>query len=155
MLMQQTCKRWEIIWLQKNRNKSETEQLMQPLQQQALLLQSWNNDIKDFAESRDLQFPNLEDARLRLLFTLIFKYKMSTHHMEGRPRINIRKIKRKIKKKQNSRENKSTLLKKKIYRTIWIQILSFFTCLFIYSLIETMYSITEILLLVFLSEVMN
>ena len=33
-----------------------------------------------YLQNCDLQFPNLTSARPRLLFTLIFSYKRSTHH---------------------------------------------------------------------------
>ena len=42
-----------------------------------------------------------------------------------------------------------------ICRTIWIQFSSFFTYFLTYSLIETMYFMTDILLLVFLLQVIN
>ena len=35
-----------------------------------------------YLQNRDLQFPNLTYACPRLLFTLVFSYKRSTHHME-------------------------------------------------------------------------
>ena len=69
--------------------------------------------------------------------------------MEKQPGMNIEKIKRKRRKKHNSRENKSAPLKKKLCRAIWIQFSSFFTCLLTYSSIEMMYFMANILLLVF------
>ena len=35
-----------------------------------------------YLQNRDLQFPNLTNVRSRLLFTLVFIYKKSTHHIE-------------------------------------------------------------------------
>ena len=78
----------------------------------AILEQRQRKFSPGYLQNRDLQFPNLTYARPRLPFTLIFNYKRNTHHMEERPRINIEKIKRKIRKKQNSRENKSAPLTK-------------------------------------------
>ena len=75
----------------------------------AILEQRQRKFSTGYMQNRDLQFPNLTYAHPRILFTLVFKYKKSTHHMKKRQGINIEGIKR---KNQSSRENKSAPVKK-------------------------------------------
>ena len=65
-----------------------------------------------YLQNRIRQFSNLTYARPRLMFTLVFSYKRSTHHMKRQQWMNIKEIKKKRRKNQNSRENKSALVKK-------------------------------------------
>ena len=52
----------------------------------AILEQRQRKFRVEYLQNCDLQLPNLTYARSRLLFTLIFNYKRSTHHKEkGEP----------------------------------------------------------------------
>ena len=105
--------------------------------------------------ARYMQFPNLTYVCPRLLFTLVFRYKKSTHHMKKGGELSLEKSKGK-------RRTKSEFMGKQVWTSedkpaelLWIQFSSFFTCSFTFSLIETMYFMTDILLFVFLFQNMN
>ena len=80
-----------------------------------------------YSEYCDLQFSNLEDTRPRLLFTLIFNYKRSTHHKKRGPSITTE---RKIRKKQRRRLKRRTQVctNNNICRIFGIQLFSFNSC---------------------------
>ena len=50
-----------------------------------------------------MEFPNLKDAHLRLLFTLVFSYKRRAHAKEKGRSSTKNKNKKEMKEKQNSR----------------------------------------------------
>ena len=106
-------------------------------------------------QKSDLQFPNLAHARPMLLFTLVFSYKRRhTSHKtveKGNQHWKNREENEKITRIQGNR----FCISDKFSRVIWIQSSSFSNCSFLYSLIEPMYFMTNILLFVFLLQSMN
>ena len=121
----------------------------------AILKQRQRKFSAGYMQNRYLQFPNLSYARPRLLFTLVFRYKKSTHHMKKGRQINIGEIKGKRRTKSEFTGKQVCTSEDKPAELLWIQFSSFFTCFFTYSLIEPMYFMADILLFIFLFLSMN
>ena len=108
-----------------------------------------------YLQNYDLQFLNLTYACPRLPFTLIFSYKISTHHKEwGEPSPKEKNTK-KIKEKQDLRERLRAAQEENCRDQLGVQSFLFLSCFLVFYLFMGMCFMAETLFFIFLLQIMN
>ena len=99
----------------------------------AIMEQQQRKFCPGYLQNCDLQFPKMTYAHHRLPFTLIFSYKMSTHHKEKRGSSPKEKNHKKTKENEDLRKRFRVAQEEKLQRSIGSSVLLIILLFSVYS----------------------